>query len=232
MADDALHELTAAYALDALDDDERDAYEAHLAQCERCRTELADLDETAGALAFAVPSPEPPEALRGRILEAAAGERKNVVPLRPRRRWLAAVAAVAACAAVGFGVWSATLSHSLDAERSARAADHRAVEIYLDPRSRRMPLADASGTLAVDPTGAGALVVHHLPAAPAGKTYEAWVIPAGSKPIRAGVFKGGEPMTMLPLDASVPKGAVVAATVERNGGVTAPTGQPVFTART
>jgi anti-sigma-K factor RskA len=106
------------------------------------------------------------------------------------------------------------------------------MQIYLDPASRRMPLADASGTLAVDPTGQGALVVRHLPAAPAGKTYEAWVIPRGSKPIRAGVFAGGDPMTMLPLDASVPKGAVVAATVERTGGVEAPTGQPVFTAQT
>jgi anti-sigma factor RsiW len=227
-----VHELTAAYALDALDADDRDAYEAHLAQCERCRTELAELGEAAGALAFGTHAPAPPPALRARILDAATVERRNVVPLRPRRRWLPAVAAVAACAAVGFGVWAATLSRSLDSQRSAHAAEQRAMRIYVDPSSRRMPLADASGTLAVDPTGQGALVVRHLPAAPAGKTYEAWVIPAGSKPIRAGTFEGGDPMTMLPLDASVPEGAVVAATVEREGGVDAPTTQPVFTART
>ena len=35
-----IHELTAGYALDVLDDDERWAYEAHLADCERCRADL------------------------------------------------------------------------------------------------------------------------------------------------------------------------------------------------
>ncbi len=43
-----LHEQVAAYALDALDDDERRAYEAHLAGCEQCRAELAGLTDTAG----------------------------------------------------------------------------------------------------------------------------------------------------------------------------------------
>jgi len=226
-----VHELTAAYALDALEEDERERYEAHLARCERYRAELSGLGAATGALAFGTAAPGPPPQLRTRILEAAAAERRNVVPLPLRRRILSRTAAVAACAAVAFGVWSATLSSSLDGERSARAAEHRAMEIYLDPRSRRMPLADAAGTLAVDPTGRAMLLVRRLPAAPEGMTYEAWVIPKGSKPIRAGVFDGGGPMTMLPLDERVPDGLVVAATVEPDGGVDAPTAQPVFTAR-
>src|SRR5581483_11917789 len=106
-----VHELTAAYALDALDADEAEAYEAHLAQCESCRVELAELSETAAALAFGVDSPAPPGRLRGAILDAAAAERANVVSL-PHRAWgfrvAAAAAAVAACAAVGLGVWGAT----------------------------------------------------------------------------------------------------------------------------
>ena len=100
-----LHDLTAAYALDALDADETLAYEAHLAQCERCREELASFSESATSLAWAVDAPAPPVALRDRILVAAAAERVNVVPLPVRRPWLvrgaSAVAAVAACAAVG-----------------------------------------------------------------------------------------------------------------------------------
>jgi anti-sigma-K factor RskA len=226
-----VHELTAANALDAVDPAEREAYEAHLAQCERCRAELAELAEAAAALAYGASSPEPPAALRGRILAGAASERRNVVPLPLRRRWVAAAAAVAACAAVGFGVWSATLSTSLDAERAARAAEHRAMEIYMDPQSKRTALKDASGALAVEPTGQAMLLVHKLPPAPSGMTYEAWVIPPGSKPVRAGLFEGGEPMTMLALDENVPNGSLVAATVERDGGVDSPTASPVFTAR-
>jgi len=44
-----IHDLTAAYALDALGPDEVDEYEAHLGQCEQCRAELAELNEPVAA---------------------------------------------------------------------------------------------------------------------------------------------------------------------------------------
>jgi anti-sigma-K factor RskA len=231
-----VHELTAAYALDALGTEERAAFEAHLGSCAECREELAALGETAAALAWAVKSPEPPAALRGRILAGAAAERENVIPLPARRPWLvrttAAAAAVAACTAVGLGVWASTLSHSLDSERSARAAEARAVQIVMDPASTKVALHGGDGMLAVDQTGRAVLVVHRLAPAPADKIYEAWVIPPGSNPIRAAVFKGGGSMTMVPLDEMVPAGSMVATTVERAGGVDAPTDSPVLTAQT
>ena len=231
-----VHELTAPYALDALDREERDSYEAHLAQCERCREELATLGATAAMLAWAGVSSAPPAELRGRILDAAAAQRQNVVPLHARRPWLfratAAAAAVAACTAIGLGIWSASLSHSLQNERSAHAAAVSAMQILVDPNSRKVQLRGGNGLLAVDPTGRGALVVERLPAAPAGKTYEAWVIPPGGKPKRAGLFRGGDSPTMLTLDEMVPAGSVVAATMERQGGVDAPTETPLFSAQT
>jgi anti-sigma-K factor RskA len=231
-----VHELTPAYALDALDVEEREAYEAHLGRCEQCRDELASLRETVGALAWGVESPPPPARLRERLLDAAAAERQNVVPLPLRRPWAfratAAAAAVAACAAVGLGIWAATLSHSLSNERSARAQDARAAQIVADPAARKIALRGGSGVLAVDPTGRAVLVVRQLPAAPAGKTYEAWVIPPGGTPRRAGLFPGGGSTALVPLRQSVPRGSVVAATVERAGGVDAPTQTPVFTAQT
>jgi anti-sigma-K factor RskA len=231
-----VHELTPAYALDALDAEEREAYEAHLGRCEQCRDELASLRETVGALAWGVESPPPPARLRARLLEAAAAERQNVVPLPVRRPWAfratAAAAAVAACAAIGLGIWAATLSRSLNSERSARARDERAAQIVADPAARKIALRGGGGVLAVDPTGRAVLVVRQLPAAPAGKTYEAWVIPRGGTPKRAGLFPGGDSMALVPLQESVPRGSVVAATVERSGGVDAPTQTPVFTAQT
>src|SRR5919108_5982985 len=101
MGTQALHDLTAAYALDALDADERREYEAHLARCERCRTELASLSEAATSLAYGVEAPAPPPQLRDRILERARAERPNVVPLRPR--WAVPSAAAAVVAGVGGG---------------------------------------------------------------------------------------------------------------------------------
>jgi anti-sigma-K factor RskA len=229
------HELSAAYALDALDADEAEAFESHLGQCERCRAELPALTEAAVALAWAVESPAPPAGLRGSILEAAAAERTNVVPLPTRRPWVfratAAVAAVAACAAIGLGVWAATLSNSLSNERSKQASQATAVQILSDPASRRVALNGRSGVVAVDPAGQGVLVVQRLPRAASGKTYEAWVIPAGGKPKSAGLFRGGGPQTVVKLSRTVPHGAVVAATLERAGGVSAPTRTPFLSAR-
>src|SRR5213083_1691899 len=179
-----VHDLTAAYALDALDADEARAYEEHLAHCERCQRELAELSGTAAALAYGTHAPEPPASLRARILDAARRERgPNVVPLRPRAVVvLRAVAAVAACAAVGLGIWAATLSNSLSSERAARDSAENALSILSNPASKRVSVQGREGALTVAPSGEAVLVAR-LPAAPAGKTYEAWVIAAG-KPAR------------------------------------------------
>ena len=228
----ALHELTAAYALDALDEREAAEYEAHLARCERCREELTELRETASTLAYAVEAPEPPAGLRERIVAQAVAERPNVVPLRPRWRSLpGALAAAAAVAAIGFGLWSASLSRSLERERAANAEFARAAAILSDPDARRISLSGGHGTLVVGGTGQAALVVRRLPEAPAGKTYEAWVI-EGGKPRPAGLFEGGSTARAIVLDEPVPEGAQVAATVEEDGGVPSPKGEAVFSAAT
>ncbi len=224
-----LHDLTAAYALDALDAEETREYEEHLATCERCREELARIGGAAGALAFAVESPVPPDALRSRILEAARAERPNVVPLRSR--WIvgtSAIAAVAAIAAIGFGIWAASLSSSLDRERSARQKVER---LLADPTATTRSISGkAGGTLVVSSSGEAALIVSRLAPAPSGKTYEAWVI-ANGKPERAGTFDGGGVTSLLSLERGVPNGAQVAVTLERRPGVDKPTGQILLSSK-
>src|SRR6266571_3164751 len=149
MADD-LHELSALYALDALDADDRTRYEAHLDDCDRCRDDVAAFRDTAAALAFVPEGPVPPEALRERVLAAARAERQNVVALRPRPSFavsLAATLAVAAsAAAVGFGIWAASLHHSL-------ARDRAALRVLGDPGARRIPITGVKGSLVVTPSG-------------------------------------------------------------------------------
>jgi anti-sigma-K factor RskA len=199
-----LHELTAAYALDALDADESEAYERHLGQCEECREELAGLNETASALAFATVAPAPPPRLRAAILEQAGSERSNVIPLF-RRRWVArglyVAAAAAACVVVGLVVALSRSSHT------------QYVGLGV--------LRDANGNVT--------LTVSGLDAAPHGKTYEAWVI-QGSTAKPAGLFSGRS--TTVRLRGTVPRDAVVAVTLERAGGVKAPTMAPIASART
>lgn len=216
---DAIHDLTAAYALNALSPAEAEAYEAHLAQCEQCRSALAKMSDTAASLAWAVEAPAPPARLRASILDAAAAERSNVVPLPVRRsvafRAVASFAAVAACAAVAFGIWAATLSGGRSCVAGWRCSS----------------LAAGRGFLAVDQTGQGVIVLTSLPKAPTGKTYEAWVIPRGGAARPAGLFAGGDSTTVVRLEQMVPRGATVAATVERAGGARAPTRAPILAVR-
>src|SRR5580765_5058283 len=228
-----VHDLTAAYALDALESAEAREYEAHLATCADCQADLAQLGGAVSALAFAVESPVPPATLRDRIIEAARSERGNVVPLRPRWTFpVVAVAAVAACAAIGLGIWAASLSSSLNGERSAREQADRALSILADPKATRLPVAgETNGSLVVSPNGEAALVVSRLERAPSGKTYEAWVIQDGM-PKRAGTFKGGGDTSVLHLQRAVPNGAKVAVTLERQPGVDQPTGRVVVSSDT
>jgi anti-sigma factor RsiW len=217
MESQSLHDLTPAYALDALSPEEVEAYEAHLAHCEQCREELAHFQGAAEALAYAAgPEPAPAAELRERILVAARAERANVVPLRPRwARPVAAVAAVAACLAVGLLAWNVSLRNQLGDARSAL---------------RGIPVSGANGSVVVGYSGSGALVLSDLRSAPAGKTYEAWVI-AGGKATRAGVFAGGAGTVVIKLEHAVPAGAIVAVTVEEAGGVSQPTQKPIITSQ-
>jgi anti-sigma-K factor RskA len=228
MEADALHDLTPAYALDALDAAEARAYEAHLARCERCRGELASLSEAAGALAYATEAPVPPVELRARILQQAAREQSNVIPLRQRGIVpIAAVAAVAAAAAIALGIWAASLSSRLERKDAQLDRQQRVAQILAEPGSRKISF--SRGTLVVAPNGEGALVLRKLERAGGGRTYEAWVA-AGGAPEPAGLFDGGAAIA-VPLDEPVPAGATVMVTNEPKGGRSAPTSRPFVIVR-
>ncbi|HRC41662.1 MAG TPA: zf-HC2 domain-containing protein, partial [Tetrasphaera sp.] len=63
-----MHELLGAYALDAVDADERASFEAHLATCPACADELDGLRGVLADLAEST-SVAPPPALRARVLQ-------------------------------------------------------------------------------------------------------------------------------------------------------------------
>ncbi|HWE80291.1 MAG TPA: anti-sigma factor [Gaiellaceae bacterium] len=209
---ETLHELSAAYALDALDDAERESFEQHLAGCERCRADVADFSSVSGSLAFAVEPAVPPPALKERILVAARAERPNVVPLRPRWAYpVAAVAAVAACAVVGLGLWNISLHDRLGGEGG------QAIQ--------RVAVSGASNSFVVYSGHSAGLVLSGVDSAPSGKTYEAWVI-HGKTTSPAGLFAGGRRTTYVPLTRRVAKGSIVAVTLEPAGGSAQPTTKP------
>jgi anti-sigma-K factor RskA len=164
--------------------------------------------------------------LLDRIVEQARQERANVVPLRRRRVLLAptgAAGVAAAAAAVVLGIWAGSLSDSLDRERGL-------IALLADPAARSVGVAGAQGRLVVASDGRAVLALSGLEPAPPGKTYEAWVI-EGASPRRAGLFDADDGRSLVELEEPVPDGAVVGVTLEREGGVEAPTMQPFVTAQ-
>ena len=94
-----VHEEAAAFALDALDREQTEAFQQHLTACPECDAAVEELRFAAAALAFAVEPLAPSGSLRPRVLDTGA----QVIPLRRRRlpRFLAAaMVAAAACAVV------------------------------------------------------------------------------------------------------------------------------------
>ena len=231
MGHEDFQELTAAYALHALDEQDELAYEEHLRTCPRCREDLAAVKDTAGLLAYGTAAHAPPPALRERILKQARSERADLIPIR--RRWAlpaaASIAAVAAMAAIGLGIWASSLRSDLNSEQEARTSVEQVVSVLSDPRSERVPASVGSGTLVVSPTGAAALILPNLDPAPSGTTYEIWVA-EDRTPKPAGLFQSAGDRTHIAVARPVPKGATVLITLEPAGGRTKPSGQPLFAA--
>jgi anti-sigma-K factor RskA len=204
-----IHDLAAAYALNALDPEDRWTYERHLDNCEHCSDEVARLRAGAVQIAYAATGPEPRPELRDRILRAAREERPaSVTPLR-RRRWLfpatALAAAAATFAAVGLGLWASSLRNDID--------------------EQRVVAMQGGGRLLI--SGDKASILACVDRAPAEKTYEAWVI-ENKVPRPAGLFRGG--CGTLRLTRPVKRGDTVAVTLEAQGGSNVPKGEILMSA--
>jgi anti-sigma-K factor RskA len=229
-----IHELTAGYALDALDADERRAYEAHLASCEHCQQELESFWVTTEALAVAASGPEPSAALRERILTAVRAEPpQNVIPLESQRRRVApvlgAVAAVAAVVALAVGLWASSVSGDLDETRTALRQAQANAAVLADPRARTVSLQAGNGRLVVDPDGRAVLVLEGVEPVGSDETYELWIVPGGDleQANPAGLFPGGDGVNVVGVEGTVRPGDLVAVTVEKAGGAETPTLPPV-----
>lgn len=238
MSDDP-HALAGAYALDAIDDAaERRLFEAHLAGCEACATELREFRETTARLAMAA-AEAPPAALRGRVLAGVrdvrqlppapeAARRAAPRPVGPRRWRRAAVAglAAAACLVTAASV-GAVVRERHRVERTEAA--YREVAAVLSAPDARAAAGRAAGGGTVTIVASalrGRVVVSAsgLRALPPSKAYQLWLIdPAG--PRSAGLLPAGRtgPVvagTWRPADK-------LGVTVEPAGGSARPTTEPL-----
>jgi anti-sigma-K factor RskA len=250
--------LAAAWALGALDGEDRAVFERHLAEgCDVCAAELrasADaLATVARSVAPMIPPPEVKEALRRRI---AASAPARLDAARPRRLVWAVASLVAVLAGAGFTAtfvatrYEARLGQMAREAAALRATVQRdetalreqiveyqsAVDLLRDPASQVVllrglgPNPEANGRVIWHPTAGGHLFVANLPTAPTGKAYELWTIGDGA-PRPAGVFQvdaSGRGTHRIAPLADGQPVKVFAVTLEPEGGVPAPTGPMVL----
>jgi hypothetical protein len=239
MRHEEIAELLGAYALDAVDPDERTIVEEHLVDCARCRAEVAEHREVAALLANS--GADAPAGLWDRIsgtLEAAP-PRLDLAPVRSleaarreRRRFStpigAALVAAAAVVVALLGLQVRDQDHRINQLQTAlRNPMAPAFDAALDdPGARVFRLASTDGRLSargvVTGDGTAYLRTVSLPRLRDGLTYQLWGV-AGGDLISLGVL--GDRPTVVTFRADQYSGLAI--TEERAPGVVTSHNQPV-----
>ncbi|MET0726778.1 MAG: anti-sigma factor [Acidimicrobiales bacterium] len=237
MNHDEITQLLGAYALDAVDDDERVELQAHLVDCARCRAEVQEHQEVASLLAhsgsdapeglwqrIADSLEEPPPGLR---LVAAAAPPVDAPPRRlPGRLVLAALTAAAVVMVAVLGLQIRSQGDRID-ELQVALADPLTTAYtaaLADPSSQILELTSADGDMvlrgAVTADGRGYLRAADLPDLDDDRTYQLWG-GAGDQLVSLGVLGSepgivsflAEPYELFAITEEDAPGAVVSANV-------------------
>ena len=233
-----LDELLGAYALDAVNDEERRAVEDYLAASPRAEAEVREHREVATMLAWS--GMDAPEGLWERIagsLESEeiepASDLGDVISIHAARRrkrlvrtigsWAIGTAAAAAIAIVAVNVSnddsSVSTAGSLEGTAQVAFANaslrHAQLGVDSDPNLKVLAVVDAQGV--------GYLQANGLPKLDGGRTYQLWG-KVGEQLISLGLL-GPEPgLTVFAADADL---SLLAITEEDSGGVLSSKNPPV-----
>lgn len=249
---ETIEELLGAYALDAVDHDERRLVQDHLAQCSICRNELEEHREVAALLVG--DAVEPPRHVWDRIVgqinpTEPREELAPVVSLESKRRpffsstrW---VVGVAAAAVIGLSAGVITQSQrigdltfqiteqdrqiaTLAATLEADPLEQAVTAALADPAARVANLTAEGSTQAMLivmlPDGTGYVYQSDLDALPADATYQLWAV-VDDKVISAGVLGNRPALVPFHIDPNGLQGLVI--TREVAGGVPQSEADPV-----
>jgi anti-sigma-K factor RskA len=201
-------EALALHAVGVLKGDELAALQGHLQSCAGCRRELEFLRGDAALLAMVTEGSAPPRRARQRLLDAVAGEARQVTSAASRRGGFWGFAPWIVTAAAGMLVvllWqrNSELKKNLDAmdvlfkDQSLQLQRAEDVATMLTtPESQQVTMVAAKNppqpqgkTFYLRNKGTLLFLANNLPQLPPEKIYELWLIPKTGAPIAAGLFK-------------------------------------------
>jgi len=227
-------ENLSAYALGALDADETAALETHLQTCESCRVELADFQRVSAGLLSALPPQAPRPALK-RILQ------KRLAAARPQFKLSFGQAAIASAfiLLLALNIISISQVYSLKQQQAELSRQHyseqTAIAMLAYPGTQPVSFDQngISGSLLVDRNrNLLAVFAWHLPPAPAGKTYQMWLIDAKGDRTSGGLLtpEADRPFVMAVIASPGPLTGFngLGITLEPSGGSPKPTGPKIL----
>lgn len=238
----------ALYALGSLRGDDLAAIEKHVEECAACRAEVERLRGDMALLALSVSGPAPPRRSRERLVTAISREpRMKAAP--QRRTWWAPLPWIAVAAMALFAVLLWRQNTGLQ-EQVAALRDQSAQQLDRLQKAREVvdtltatdalqvtlvaaktPPQPQGKAFYVQDRGSLVFMASNMPALPAQKAYELWVIPTQGAPIAAGVFKpdarGGGTIINPPLPAGI-QAKAFAITIESEAGSPVPTSPVVM----
>lgn len=254
--DRQIEELLAFYALDALNDEEKELVEAYLKGHPEARQQVEEMGRAVSALPYSVspvePSPRSKEALISRVAaEQRAVSATRELPPRSRRMrfenffsaFSLGAAAIAIVSVIVLSAQVSRLRNEISALRLALAAQSNQLEQINAQLPQATPSAvitvslkgtdiqpQAQGQLIADPNSQSAvLVIVGLTPLEAGKTYQVWLI-EGDAPVSAGLLKVDENgQGVLVVSSETPIGSfdALGISVEPEEGSPQPTGDIV-----
>lgn len=243
-----IHTLTGAFATNALDEDERAAFEAHLPGCPACQAEVDSFLATAAMLGSAV-GESPPAGLRDAIMDEI-GSTRQLAPGLPspppsrssdrsvsrrspaRRAWfdrlLLPAAAAMAVVVAGMAIMVGSLNRRID-ELATNTADVAGIVAAADMQTWEASAGDTIARVVYSPTrGEGVFLADGMGAAGEGRTYELWLIDADGVANPAGLFDATGASATHTFTGSLREVAAIGVTIEPASGSPAPTSDPIM----
>lgn len=235
-----IHTLTGAYAVDALPEEERRFFAAHMEQCAACRQEVEELRATASLMGTAAYE-APPASLKAAVMaeidtvRQEAPVRTTAASAKPRDGWyqrlLAPAAAVLVVAVLGL---TAIIGQMNNRIASLEAGALRVADVVAAPDARTIDVPGPEGATArvvfSSTRGEGVFLADGLPALSDDQVYELWMIgEEGAVP--AGLFhtdNRGRVTHVMTGDMS--QVAAIGVTIEPAGGSPQPTSDPIIVA--
>jgi anti-sigma-K factor RskA len=248
------------YALGVLEGEERAEIEAHLARkCPRCTPGVEKARWVVAQLARTAPEAQPPQSLKGKILDAVntpnkVAEFAKAPPPRATFPAWAWTAAAALAILTGYSI------HQMGTQNTQLAAlrqqmkiailQNRALQNQLEinhqitsvmaspdsmplklmPKDKNMPMVHAY----LHPHMGVALMCDEMPAMPAARTLQLWSVSKNGKPMSVAIFhpdSQGQIAIVAPVNMPMNEIAMLAVTEEPAGGSPQPTSAIAWSAQ-